>query len=105
MDVPQKGTKEKKKRDRPPKEEKPDEVDNFLKKILKKQEPGIQQPARPVEKAEEKRAPQLTKETEMSEAEREKILAAVETHQEVTKDTILLPKIFKSGNYFPVCCK
>ncbi|XP_065064938.1 beta-catenin-like protein 1 [Rhopilema esculentum] len=83
LDVPQKDAKEKKKRDRPPKEEKPDEVDNFLKKILKKQEPGIQQPARPaVEKAEEKRAPQLTKETEMSEAEREKILAAVETHQE-----------------------
>ena len=81
LDLPDAKIKEKKKKEKSGRETS-DEVDNFFKKILKKQEPTSRQEVQQLQVEERKPSPSL-QEDELSAAEKERILAAVENEEEV----------------------
>ena len=81
MDLPDAKTKEKKRKEKSGRETS-DEVDNFFRKILKKQEPSSRQEVQQLQVEEKKLNPSL-QEDELSAAEKERILAAVENDEEV----------------------
>eukprot|EP00112_Aurelia_sp_Birch-Aquarium-sp1_P009539 Seg2087.1 transcript_id=Seg2087.1/GoldUCD/mRNA.D3Y31 product="Beta-catenin-like protein 1" protein_id=Seg2087.1/GoldUCD/D3Y31 len=80
LDVPDAKIKEKKRKEKSGRETS-DEVDNFFKKILKKQEPTSRQEIQQPQVEERKPNPSL-QEDELSAAEKERILAAVENEEE-----------------------
>ena len=101
LDIPEKQTKERRVKEKRVKE-KPDEVDNFFKKILKKERE--QQPAPDIIKteSEERKADDVLKREQLSEEEKQRILAAVDNDQQVSllsityiKDEYVIGTIYK----------
>ena len=82
MDIPEKPTKEKRTKEKRVKE-KPDEIDNLFKRILKKERD--QQPVEEEVKneLEEKKPNDILKKEQLSEEEKQRILAAVDNDKQV----------------------
>ena len=82
LDIPEKPIKEKRTKDRKVKE-KPDEIDNLFKRILKKERDAQPVPEELKIEVEEKKGNDIFKKQQLSEEEKQRILAAVDNDKQV----------------------